>query len=136
MKDRGCADGRPQQLYTNKIETFSPTAALPTIMLPCMIDTFEKRDIATVDIPDASLKTKISKEENDVHVILDGKMAELLAKIAPETYQEYVSQKRGPAYRYCCVNVAIYGTLKAALLFWKKLSTSLKMCGFKINPYD
>jgi len=34
------------------------------------------------------------------------------------------------------VNVAIYGTLKAALLFWKKLSTSLKMRGFKINPYD
>ena len=100
-----------------------------------MIDAFEKREVTTVDIPGAFLQTKMPKGEKDVHVILDGRMAKLLAKNAPETYQEYVSQKRGQAYIYCRVNVAIYGTLKAALLFWKKLSTSLKMCGFEINPY-
>ena len=74
-------------------------------------------------------------EEEDVHVILDGRMAELLAKIAPETYQEYVSKRRGQAYIYYQVNVAIYGTLKAVLLFWKKLSSSLKMQGahYSIN---
>ena len=32
--------------------------------------------------------------------------------------------------------MALYGTLKAALLFWKKLSKSLKTRGFTINPYD
>ena len=32
--------------------------------------------------------------------------------------------------------MALYGTLKAALLFWKKLSESLKLRGFTINPYD
>ena len=136
VKGRGCADGRPQRLYTDKIDASSPTAALTAIMLTCMIDAYEKRDVATVDIPGAFLQTKMPKGEKDVHVILDGRMAELLAKIAPETYQEYVSQKRGQAYIYCRVNVAIYGTLKAALLFWKKLSTSLKMRGFEINPYD
>ena len=36
-------------------------------------------------------------------------MAKLLAKIAPETYQEYVSQRHGQAYIYCHVNVAIDG---------------------------
>ena len=71
VKGRGCADRRPQQLYTNKNETSSPTAALPAIMLTCTIDAFEKRDIATVDIPGVSLQTKISKEEHDVHVILE-----------------------------------------------------------------
>ena len=105
-------------------------------MLTCMIDAYEKRDVATVDINGAFLQTKMPRGEKDVHIILDGRMAELLAKIAPETYQEYVSQKRGQAYIYCRVNVAIYGTLKAALLFWKKLSASLKMCGFEVNPYD
>ena len=49
-------------------------------MLTCMIDAFEKRDVATVDIPRAFLQTKMPKEEEDVHVILDGRMAELLAK--------------------------------------------------------
>jgi hypothetical protein len=105
-------------------------------MLTCMIDAFEKRDVATVDIPGAFLQTKMPKGEDDVHVILDGRMAELLAKIDPETYQEYVHQRRGQAYIYCRVNVAIYGTLKAALLFWKKLSSSLKQRDFIINPYD
>ena len=42
-----------------------------------------------------------------LNVILNVQMAELLAKVAPETYQEYVSQKRGQAYIYCGVNVAI-----------------------------
>ena len=136
IKGRGCADGRPQRLYTTKSETSSPTASLAGIMLTCMIDAFEKRDVATVDIPGAFLQTKMPEDEEDVHVILDGRMAELLAKIAPDTYQKYVHQSRGQSYIYCKVNVAIYGTLKAALLFWKKLSASLKMRGFEVNPYD
>ena len=60
------------------------------IMLTCMIDAFDKRDIATVDIPGVFLQTKMPKGEDNVHVILDGRMAELLSKIYPETYQEYV----------------------------------------------
>ena len=55
-----------------------------------MIDAFEKRDVTTVDIPGAFLRTKMPKGDDDVNVILDGRMAELLAKIAPKTYQEYV----------------------------------------------
>lgn len=31
---------------------------------------------------------------------------------------------------------ALYGTLRAALLFWKLLSSKLQEWGFKINPYD
>ena len=37
---------------------------------------------------------------------------------------------------YCHLNVALYGTLKAALLFWKKLTKFLIEDGFKVNPYD
>merc|ERR1712127_855965 len=44
VKGRGCADGRPQRLYTNKIKTSSPTAALIAITLTCMIDPFKIRD--------------------------------------------------------------------------------------------
>ena len=53
-----------------------------------MIGAFEKRDVTTVDIPGAFLQTKMPRGEADTHVILDGQMAEFLAKIAPETYQE------------------------------------------------
>ena len=88
IKGRGCADGQPQQAYTKKIDTSSPTTLLAAIMCTCMSDAFKKRDIATVDIPGAFLQTKMPKGEDGVHMVLDGRMAELLAKIDPETYQE------------------------------------------------
>ena len=34
------------------------------------------------------------------------------------------------------VKKALYGTLKAALLFWKKVTMKLKQWGFEVNPYD
>lgn len=137
IKGRGCADGRPQRLYTSKVDTSSPTASTTGILLTCMIDSYEGKDVATVDIPGAFLQTKMPDDEKDIHVVLDGRMAELLANISPETYQEYVHYRRGQAFIYCKLKVALYGTLKAALLFWKKLSTFLvETLGFTINPYD
>jgi len=126
VKGRGCADGRSQRMYMTKMETSSPTASLAGLIMTCVIDAYENREIATVDVPGAFLQAKQPKEDKDIHVILDGRMAELLAKISPDKYQEYVHHKRGQAYIYCKLNVALYGTLKAALLFWKKLSKSLK----------
>jgi hypothetical protein len=109
---------------------------LAGLILTCVIDAYEKRDVATLDLSGAFLQTRMPDNEEDVHVVLDGRMAELLAKISPSTYQKYVQHNRGGPLIYCNLNVALYGTLKAALLFWKKLSESLRMQGFTINPYD
>ena len=136
IKGRGCADGRPQRLYTPKSETSSPTCTLAGLIMTCVIDAFEHRDVATADLPGAFLQTKVPDDEPDVHVMIEGRMAELLAKISPETYQKYVHKHRGQSMIYCRLKVALYGTLKAALLFWKKLTLFLVEDGFKINPYD
>ena len=136
IKGRGCADGRKQRSYIPKAEASSPTATLTGIMLTCMIDAYEKRDVATADIPGAFIQTKMPEEDRDVHVVLDGRMAELLAKISPDDYQKYVHNHRGQSHIYCKLNVALYGTLKGAVLFWKKLSSYLKDQGFVVNPYD
>ena len=136
IKGRGCADGRPQRLYIPKGEASSPTASLAGLIITCVIDAYEGRKVATADIPGAFLQTKMPKDEKDVHVVLDGRIAELLAKIAPDVYQEYIHQHRGQKMIYCKLNVALYGTLKAALLFWRKLTESLKIRGFVINPYN
>ena len=37
---------------------------------------------------------------------------------------------------YAELEKALYGTLEAALLFWKNISSKLISWGFKINPYD
>ena len=61
VKGRGCADRRSQRLYKNKIDTASPTASLAGLIITCVIDANEKRDVATVDIPGAFLQTKMPK---------------------------------------------------------------------------
>ena len=51
IKGRGCADGRKQRATTTKEEASSLTVAIESVMLSCVIDAKEGRDVATVDIP-------------------------------------------------------------------------------------
>jgi hypothetical protein len=62
----------------NKEDTSSPTVAVESLMLSCTIDAEEQRDIATADIPGAFMQADMI---GNVHVKLEGKIAELLAKL-------------------------------------------------------
>jgi hypothetical protein len=61
----------------------------------------------------------------------------MLCEIAPEVYREYVTtNKKGEKVLLVqCMN-ALYGSMVASLMFYKKLSTALKSYGFEYNPYD
>ena len=113
VKGQGCVNGRPQRMYIKKSESLSPTASLAGVIMTCVIDAYQDRYVVTVDIPGAFLQTKFPPEEKNVHVRLDGGMAEVLAKLSPETYQKYVAHKRGQAFIYCKLTCALYGTLLA-----------------------
>jgi hypothetical protein len=133
IKGRGCADGRKQRSYTPKEEASSPTVAIEAVMLSCVMDAMERRDVATVDIPGAFMQADM---EDIVHMKLEGKMAELLVRIDPQLYRKHVQVDRGRQVLYVVLKKALYGTLKAALLFWKRLSSQLSKWGFTSNPYD
>ena len=85
--------------------------------LPPQHYTHERKDVATLDIPGAFLTTRMPNEEKKVHPVLEGQIAELLAKIAHDMFQEYVHHNQGQAYIYCLLNVALSGTLKVAISF-------------------
>jgi hypothetical protein len=51
-------------------------------------------------------------------------------------YREYVTMENGKRVLYVQLQKALYGTLRAALLFSKKLTEQLVEWGFSINPYD
>lgn len=59
MKGCGFADGRPQRIYTTKIESSSHMETLAGTMMTCVIDAYEGKDVATVDPPGAFLQTII-----------------------------------------------------------------------------
>jgi hypothetical protein len=52
-------------------------------------------------------------------------------------YQTYMSNKNGKQVLYVKLQKALYGTLQAAILFWKNLTGFLtEELGFVINPYN
>ncbi len=126
IKGRGCADGRKQRSHTTKEEASSPTVAIESVMLSCTIDAKEKRDVATVDIRGAFMQADM---EDEVHMKLEGKMAELMVRVDPKLYRKFVQIERGRKVLYVKLKKALYGTLKAALLFRKRLSSQLKNGG-------
>jgi hypothetical protein len=78
IKARGCADGRKQRLYKTKEETSSPTVRTESLMLSCVIDAKERRNVLTCDVPGAFVQVDV---DETVHVRLEGPLAELLAKV-------------------------------------------------------
>ena len=86
---------------------------MPTegIMLSCMIDAMEVREVAITDIPGAFLQTDYDK--GDIHIKLEGSMVTLLEDIDPEYYKDFIStDKRGIKCMYAKSKKAIYGTLE------------------------
>ena len=137
FKARGCVDGRPQRDYMTKEESASPTVATEALLISCVIDAIEKRDIATADIPGAFMQSNMKSESGErVTMKLEGLMAQIMSKIDPNKYEKYVVIENGKPVIYAIMEKALYGTLQAALLFYENLSEQLKEWGFKINPYD
>jgi hypothetical protein len=60
----------------------------------------------------------------------------MLLSLDPVMYKPFVVYEGAVKVLYVELLKALYGTLQAALLFYKKLKKDLESIGFKINPYD
>jgi len=112
----------------------APTVSLEAMMMSCCIDAKEVRYVAVKDIPGAFLHADM----NDcVHMIMEGTIAEHVAKLEPAIYRKYIwHDKKGKPMIYVKLKKALYGTLQAALLFWQLFLNTLIEWGFTVNPYD
>ena len=136
IKGRCCADGRAQRKYISKEESASPTAATESVLLTGVVEAKERRSVITLDVPNAFIQTYLEDEDERIILVLRGQAADILVSIDPEYYQPYIHIERGETVLYLeCTNV-IYGTIKAALLFYKDFKKNIEYKGFKINPYD
>jgi hypothetical protein len=57
LKGRTVDGGNKQRDYTSKEDASSPTIATEAILLSCIIDAKEGRDVAVIDIPNAYIQT-------------------------------------------------------------------------------
>ena len=101
--------------------------------MTAVIDAMENRTVAVVDIPGAFMQADM---DPGVYMRIDGAMAELLMEIDYDMYHPHMVKEKGKPVIYVELLKALYGTLRAARLFWETLSRKLQEWGFTMNPYD
>ena len=112
----------------------SSTVNTKGLILSTAIDAFEGKKMAIVDIGTAFLHA-----DNDEEVLmkLRGKIVELSLQLEPTMYCKYVTvgPNREPTL-YVRLLKALYGLLRSALQFYKKLRVDLGKTGSEVNLYD
>ena len=90
--------------------------------------------MAVLDVPNAFLH---AHNDERVLMILRGKLVKMMVRIDPSIYQKYVMySNNGVPMLYVFLYNALYGMLRSALLFYKRLRSDLEDRGFVVNPYD
>ena len=122
IKARGCADGRPQRAYIPQEDARAPTVSTEAVFMTAVIDAMENRTVAVVDIPGAFMQADM---DPGVYMRIDGAMADLLMEIDYDMYHPHMVKEKGKPVIYVELLKALYGTLRAARLFWETLSGKL-----------
>jgi hypothetical protein len=137
IKGRTVAGGNKQRGYIPEEDSSSPTVATESVLLTCIIDAYERRDVAIADIPNAFIQTVIEDPKDMAFIKIRGVLVDILCDLAPETYQSFVTfDKKGAKQLLVQVQNALYGTMVASLLYYRKFVKSLTDIGFTLNPYD
>ena len=134
IKGHGCADGRKQRAFITKEESTSPTISTEAVFLTAVVDAWESQKVAVLDVPGAFMQVDMDEL---VHVLFEGEMVDKLLEIDQDLYASYITEEKGTKVMYVELLKALYGTLRAALLFWEKLQAKLvNDWGFTPNRYD
>jgi hypothetical protein len=136
IKARMCANGSTQRAYISREEASSPTAASEAIITTGVIDAKQRRDVMTLDIPNAFVQTKIDLDGDKVIMKIRGQLIDLLLEICPGVYDKYVVNEGKHRVLYVRMLKALYGMLISSLLYYKKFRKDIENIGFEINPYD
>ena len=123
--------GNKQRGKIDKLDATSPTAALESVLLTAVIDVIgvidahERRDVAVINIPNAFVQTRLEDDKDKAIMRLRGKLAKLMVKVVPELYTKYVIiNKKGETVLYVRLLNALYGIMKALLLYYQRFLQS------------
>ena len=138
LKTRMCINGSSQKNWMSKEEITSPTAAPQAVLLSAAIDAYERRYVATVDVPNAFMQAKIDTKPGDPRVILvlRGQIVDMLCSLDKEMHAPYVEYHKGKKVLFLVVHRAIYGLVQSPMLWYKAFRKEIEDQGFTVNPYD
>ena len=137
VKARMCANGSSQRAYIAQEDVSSPTATLEAIITTGVIDAKQRRDVMTLDIPNAFVQTKIPiKGDKIILKIHGGQLVNILLELCPGVYDDYVCYKGKNKVVYVRMLKALYGMLISSILYYKKFRKDIESVGFEVNSHD
>ena len=83
IKGRAVTGGNKQRDYISKEDPISPTVATKAVLMSCIIDAMEKRDVAVIDISNAFIQTRVEDEKYIAFIKICGFLVDILMEIAP-----------------------------------------------------
>ena len=91
-----------------------------------------------MDIPNAFVQTAVPQGKIDEKIImkLRGALVDMLIDIRPGKYEEFIVYERNQKVLYVKMLKALYGMLKASILYYKKFRTDIESIGYLVNPVD
>jgi hypothetical protein len=136
-KARSVAGGNKQRGCIRKEDASSPTVAAESVLLTCITDAEEGRDVTVIDIPNAFMQTRVEDEKDMAFIKIRRVLVGMLVDIAPDVHKSHVTKdKKGRVEQSLvqCQN-ALYGAMVASLLYYRKFAKSLTDVDFVINPW-
>ena len=104
----------------------SPAVIQESLVVTCIINAMEGRNVAITDITGAFIYTDMVNINYTVRVRLCGVLAHLLVRIDPSNFAENVVLEGGQKVIYAILKEALYGALIASLIFCQDLSRVLQ----------
>jgi hypothetical protein len=121
-------------VYIPKEDAASPTISTELMFITSAIAASKKRHMQCYNVPSAFVNTDV---DENMLMVLKGELAEMMVHIAPQIYRKHITiDKKGTPVLYVKLQKALYGLMRASLLFYKKLRKELEDFGFVVNPYD
>ena len=126
IKGRAVAGGNKQRDYISKEDASSPTVTTEAVLLSCIIDAEEERDVAVIDIPNEFIQTRVEDENSMAFIKIRGVLVDILVEIVSDVYNLYITtEKKGVKQLLVQFHNAMYGTMVASLLYYRKFTKSL-----------
>jgi hypothetical protein len=95
IKGRTVAGGNKERSHISKEDSSSPTVATEAVLLTCIIDAEEGRDVAVVDISNAFIQTKFEDKADMAIIKVRGILVDMLLATTLNTHQPYVTNPKG-----------------------------------------
>jgi hypothetical protein len=114
----------PQRAYLSKEEAALPPVSTESPFITASIVASKRRAVQCYSMPSAYVNTDVNK---DILMVLKGELADMMVQLAPQIYRKYITvDRKGTRILYVNLQKALYGLMRASLLFYRKLRKSLR----------